>query len=305
MNELLYEMSYFENFMDVYCGNDENNYYFIAIESNGDLSESYTQKTQELEFRYNVLCKLTINNVEKEGYFHMLICKSFDKKHLQNFKRLILSFIHNEDYHNYEKINDLFSSFLSMFSKQKSRSYEDFESFFSELYFIYFMKNKGIDVSKYWQSKEKMKFDYNFNEKSKIDIKSTSKPNRIHHFLHEQLASDIFDIKIVSFKMRTTDKGMSINSLISKVREMLVLPLHVEKYINNYISNTTNYEQLDELLFDEIFLLNNIAFYDAIDVPKFNCKQPNGVTKTEYDSDLSLSNEISIDEVIKWIEKNI
>ena len=59
------------------------------------------------------------------------------------------------------------------------------------------------------------------------------------------------------------------------------------------------------MLFDEIFLLNNIAFYDAIDVPKFNCKQPNGVTKTEYDSDLSLSNEISIDEVIKWIEKNI
>lgn len=300
----IYEMSYYENCQDVYCGYDENNYFFIAIESNDNTTETYNQITRELEFRYNITCKVTINEVHKVGKFHILICKTLDKKHLDIFKRLISSFVLNEDYHNSDKISDLFSSFLSLFSKPLNRDYKDFEGFFTELYFILYMYKQGLNVSKYWQTKEKMKFDFNFSEVCKLDIKSTSKPNRIHHFLHEQLASEIYDIRIVSFKVRTSDQGLSINDLITRVREVLLLPLHVEKYINNYISNTVNVEELDNLKFDEPFLLDNIRFYNANSIPKFDCKQPNGVTKTEYDSDLTFAESTELTEIVNWI-KNI
>lgn len=118
---------------------------------------------------------------------------------------------------------------------------------------------------------------------------------------HEQLASDIYDIRIVSLLIRKADRGLSINDLINRILEFGPLPLSAEKIIQSYISNTENDTELDELKFDEQYILSNINFYDADIIPKFNCKQPNGVTRTEYDSDLTNCNAITIQELKNWI----
>ena len=305
MQNIEYYLEYFENFNDVYIGVDENGYTFISIESHDCINDCYIQKTKKLLFKYNVFCTIKINNESKSTKLHILTCTSLEQKHIINFKRLISAFIKTEEYNMSAKISDLFSVFLTMFSIPKNRTYEDFEGFFSELYFMYHMRMNGLDISSYWQSKAKMKFDFTFSNQMKLDVKSTSRLNRIHHFKHEQLASDIYDIRIVSLLIRKADRGLSINDLINRILEIGPLPLSAEKIIQSYISNTENDTELDELKFDEQYILSNIKFYDADIIPKFNCKQPNGVTRTEYDSDLTNCNAITIQELKNWIGSNL
>ena len=301
MENTVYKLSYFETYRDVFYGYDENGFYFIAIKSDDKGNNYYTQKSRELIFKYNVNSLVKIDDNETSMLLHLLKCTSLERKYIINFERLISAFLKTENYKLSDKISDLFSIFLTMFSVPKNRKYEDFEGFFSELYFIYYMRKNNCDIAKYWQSKSKMKFDFTFDIRRRLDVKSTSKANRIHHFKHEQLASDIYDIRIASLLIRTADQGLSINSLIERIREFGPLPLTCEKIIQSYISNTENSDELDDLLFDEMFVENNLKIYDATDIPKFNCKQPNGVTKTEYDSDLSNCNPLNFENLKGWI----
>lgn len=39
----------------------------------------------------------------------------------------------------------------------------------------------------YWQSQDKMKFDFSINETKKIEVKTTTSETRKHKFKHEQL----------------------------------------------------------------------------------------------------------------------
>lgn len=304
MNEE-YILNYYEEYTDVYKGTDEEGFEFIAIKSKDVSFSGFSQKTKELIFKYNVDCFITIDGERQESKLHILTCSSHEKNHIINFERLISAFLKTEQYNYSEKIIDLFSTFLSMFSSPKRRSYEELEGFFSELYFIYYMRNHNYDIARFWQSKDKMKFDFSFDDKRRLDVKCTSRLNRIHHFKHEQLASDLYDIRIVSFLNRKADKGLSINDLIVKLRELGELPLSCEKLIQSFISNTENTIDLDELKFDEQYLLANIKIYNALDIPKFNGKQPNGVTKTEYDSDLSLAESILLSQLIEWLKEII
>ena len=296
-----YILTYFESYNDVYKGKDEYGYSFIAIESSDSGSNTYSQKSKELLFRYNVDCNIIINEISKNSKLHILTCASLERKHIINFERLISAFLKTDNYKSSEKISDLFSVFLSMFSKPKKRSFEEIEGFFCELYFMLFMRRNGLDVSIFWQSKDKMKFDFTFDSKKRTDVKSTIKTNRIHHFLHEQLASDIYDIHIISMLMRTSDSGLSVNNVIELLNSYGQLPLSAEKLIQSFISNTENSDDLDDIKFDELYLQNNLQIFNANIIPKFNCKQPNGVTKTEYDSDLSGCSTISVEDYIDWI----
>ena len=55
------------------------------------------------------------------------------------------------------------------------------------------------------------------------------------------------------------------------------------------------------LKYDEIYLKENIRFYDAKDVPHFNEKTPEGVFNAEYDCQLDASPYLSIDKIKNWI----
>ena len=91
--------------------------------------------------------------------------------------------------------------------------------------------------------------------------------------------------------------------LISKIRSELSIPLSAQKIIEQFVTNTKNKEDLENIRFDDVYMLDRMEFYKAVDIPKFNCKQPNGVSKTEYDSDLTNSKTIRINAIIDWMSK--
>ena len=65
------------------------------------------------------------------------------------------------------------------------------------------------------------------SEKKKIEVKTTLKEDRIHHFLHQQLDTDRLDIRVISILLQKDDAGMSLLDLINNT-------------LNNDLSNIIN-----------------------------------------------------------------
>ena len=70
-----------------------------------------------------------------------------------------------------------------------------------------------------------MKFDFSINENKRMEIKSTIKTSRTHHFKHDQLLSELYDIRIVSVMLQKNDYGESLGELIEQIRD---------KFADNY-----------------------------------------------------------------------
>lgn len=76
----------------------------------------------------------------------------------------------------------------------------------------------GINIGSFWQKRNKMNFDFTINRIKRMEVKSTIQSIRIHHFKHEQLLSDLYDIMIVSCLLRKDDAGLSLFELIQEIR---------------------------------------------------------------------------------------
>ena len=135
-----------------------------------------------------------------------------------------------------------------------------------------------------------------------MEIKSTLKDVRIHHFKHEQLLSELYDIIIGSLLLRESNMGISLYDLILKVKENAKNNYKTLLYIENFIKNIPE-EKLKDLRYDEIYLRDNMRFYRANMVPRFNEKTPEGVSKAEYDSNLNNVESLSENDVIEWFQE--
>lgn len=175
-------------------------------------------------------------------------------------------------------------------------------TFYPSLVAIVNFSEKSCDLSRFWQSRNMMKFDFSISEKKRLEIKSTLKPSRTHHFKHDQLLSELYDIRIISFMLRKSDFGITLEDIIDTIRE---------KYPDNYallmhIETAIAYADKDMLRgikYDELYLKDNMRCFDAKDIPHFNEKTPDGVFNAEYDCCLDNSTTVSEDFLINWVRE--
>lgn len=281
---------------NMYGKNSQNNIVFIANSQN--FSQSSIQQTKYLALTRNVSCTIKIGGTEKNGRFDILTCLSDNPIHIKVFIELTNMYINNDLN---GSITDYFICLKDLFTNKQKISTKELQGIYAELYVMYYMADFGIDLYSLWQSIDKMKFDFSVSENKKIEVKSTIGENRIHKFRHEQLVTDIFDVWIVSVLLRKDDQGLSLYDLANLVKNECSHNIKVFAHIENLLLNYSK-EDLQNIRFNKTYTDKNIALYKAIDVPKFKSKQPDGVSNTEYDSDLNNIDSRTIKEFIEWIK---
>lgn len=288
----------------VYYGIDDAGcYVFVVVSDNPGLVPTY-QKTKELIFRYNIKCIINIDGERSEKVVHVLTCLSQSSIERTAFIRLTEAFIPTLSVQgNTKEIYQLFASLSNLFLSEKEVSFLELQGLYCELYAIKFFAEFGLAIHKAWQSKEKMRFDFSFTISKRMEIKSTQKEYRVHHFKHEQLISDLYEITIMSFLLKRDDRGLSLLELINLVRDLVELDYDSHLIIEKVIKNIS-IDNLKDMKFDEDHLKRNIKFYSAKNVPRFLVPQPEGISNTEYNSDLSNITPLNVEEVIKWITKS-
>lgn len=283
-----------------FWGKDKESNIVYMLTSTAIKLPAIYQETKSLLFAFNKKCTFVINGVSESKVMHLLICKEKESDKIEAFIRLTKAFSFNDIGNDQYYLAKLFSSLSSLFDKTQHISEVELQGLFAELYTIKYFHTLRCDILKYWQSHNKMKFDFSLDESKRLEIKSTTKPSRTHRFKHEQLLSDIYDIKIVSIMLQKNDFGLSLGTLVDEIRtlyaENYVLLLHVESIVTHIDTDS-----LYTIKYDRNYLEKNIKFFDAKYIPHFSEKSPEGVYNAEYDCILDNVPEISTADIENWI----
>lgn len=283
-----------------YFGKDKENNIVFMIPSQMVRIAPVHQETRSLRFAFNKKCTFRNDDIVESKVVHLLTCKEKDEDKIMAFIRLAKAFAQNDRDNDQFYLARLFSSISSLFDKERKVSEIELQGLFAELYTILYFSKKSCDLSRFWQSRNMMKFDFTLDEKKRIEIKSTIKSSRTHHFRHDQLLSELYDIKIVSFLLQKNDFGLSLNELVERIQSIYhdnyALLMHIESLIAH-----VDKDILEAQRYDEIHIKNNLKFFDAKDIPHFSEKTPDGVFNAEYDCCLDTSPDLSETAFMHWI----
>lgn len=285
-----------------YFGKDKDNNVVFMIPSLTVRIAPVYQETRSLRFSFNKKCTFRNDKIVENKVVHLLTCKEKDEVKIMAFIRLTKAFAQNDRDNDQYYLARLFSSISALFDKERKVSEIELQGLFAELYTILYFGKRSCDLSRFWQSRNMMKFDFSISEKKRLEIKSTLKSSRTHHFKHDQLLSELYDIHIISFMLRKSDFGVSLEDLVDAIRETYpdnyALLMHIEATIA-YVDE----DMLRGVKYDELYLKENLKYFDAKDIPHFNEKTPDGVFNAEYDCCLDTSPTVSDEFLIKWIKE--
>lgn len=284
----------------IFYGIDHEKNIVFAIQSINPKVAPILQKTKKLRFAFNTKCKVYFESVVEEKFVHILTCYSKDEEDIEAFIRLTDSFVQSYKENKYP-VSSLFTSLSSLFANDyRIINLNQARGFYGELYAIKYFYENSIAIYPYWQKRERLNFDFSITSRKRLEVKSTISTNRIHHFLHEQLIGDIYDIYVISILLRNDDQGLSLRSLIEEVREISRDDFDTLIYIDK-LARGVHEEDISLIKFDEEYTRNNIRFFNAKIIPKFESEQPEGVSQTEYNSDLTNIPSTSFEIVKEWI----
>ena len=287
-----------------YFGKDYNNNVVFMIPSQLERVAPVYQETRSLRFAFNKKCVFRNGNSVDSKIVHMLTCKETDENKVMAFIRLTKAFAQNEQDNDQYYLAKLFSSISALFDKERRVSEAELQGLFAELYTILHFLENSCDIVDFWQSRNMMKFDFSISATKRLEIKSTLKPSRTHHFLHEQLQSELYDIRIVSIMLQKNDCGVSLEELIEIIREKYTNNYALLMHIESLISHADE-ETLQSIKYDRIYLRENIKYFNAEDIPHFNEKTPDGVFNAEYDCNLDTSPALSEESILGWIKEGL
>lgn len=283
-----------------FFGKDSKNNVVYMIPSMFERVAPVYQETRSLSFAFNKKCVFRHGDLVETKIVHILTCKETDEDKLIAFIRLTKAFSQNERDNDQHYLTKLFSSLSGLFDRERNVSEIELQGLFSELYIILYLFKRSCDISKYWQSRKMMKFDFSLDEKKRLEIKSTLKSSRTHHFKHDQLLNELYDIRIASFMLRKSDYGLSLEELIETIQDKYADDYALLMHIESLVAHVDK-ELLSSVKYDEIYLKDNLKFYDAREIPHFNEKTPDGVFNAEYDCCLDTSPTLTEEALIEWI----
>ncbi len=276
-----YNLITIENFM---WGKGPNNEIVFGFFSKNNKINSLVQTTLHLKLYINTLFEINIDKKMINKKMSLLVLKTLNTKYIEVFVSLINSMI---DDLNEEKLLKHFLEIKTLFSNDIKISKIELEGMWGELFsMIYLKKYFNIDISKYYQKEMKRKFDFSVTDKKKIEIKSTLKPERVHHFLHQQLDTDRFDIMVMSLMLQKDDKGLSLLELMKICKTLFANNFEVILYIERIVKNIDDNE-LDNLKLNFEYAKTNFRIFNALRLPKIKEKNVDGIFNVEYDVDFS------------------
>lgn len=285
----------------VFYGIDSAAHPVFVIPSPHPMMRHQLQSTKKLILNSNLKCEALIDDIPTGMTVHILTCLSDATEEQEAFIRLTEAFTTHFTVDKPYIANELFSALVNLFAQAGKSAEIELQGLYAELYVIIYFYKKGVNLCDYWQKHDKLNFDFSISNFKRMEVKSTTHVERIHHFRHEQLLSNLYDIVIISLLLRKDDAGTSLLSLVEEVRLSFAQDFKTMLYIDRLIKNVPE-DELHGLRYDDEYTKQHIRFYSAKKVPRFNDFQPDGVTHTEYNSDLSTAEYLSFDEFVSWID---
>lgn len=281
----------------LFIGFDQKQNLCVIVKSKSNSRALLRQKTKMLSIECNVDIDCNFGDQKSRNNVHIIRCFSTIEKERHVFLELIDATITKPVTD--EEMIEYFSILASFFADSKEISDNELVGLFAELDTIVRFSSK-LCIENYWQSKDRMKFDFSFTDSLKLEVKATTKNTRVHHFRHEQLVTEMYDIYVISYMLRFDDEGTSLYDLIIQVKP--VLQCHPQKLMRlERVIKNVGEDRLKSFRFNSSYTAEKSHIYEANKIPKFLEFTPDGVANAEYDCDMENIDYLSDEEFISIV----
>ena len=243
---------------------------------------------------FNKLCKLSDcgKYIETKYSIVKLISSNRDlKKYFLEVMCLVLNKLPQKP--KVEQLKREISKIISLFTVSANISKEAVKGLWAELFVIERSKDP-LYLIKSWHVSIEDKYDFN-DGIDKIEVKSTSNDERVHHFAIEQLNPNK-DSQLMIASLIVVNSGIgknifdlvdSITKRISDTKALLKLNEEVLQTIGCHI------EEAKVMNFDYTLAKSNVRFYDYKVIPSIALSSvPDGVTSVHFSSSLKGLQEV-------------
>lgn len=254
---------------------------------------------EHLSVIHNAECRIIRSDETIEfGYYSVVHCVS-DNRDLQEYFLDIISTIivvlgrMPSTLDILQAINTLIELFRATTRPPK----KTVQGLWAEIYFIE-RSTKPTDLIEAWHIHPDDVYDFSFGNQ-RIEIKSSSKRTRQHHFSLEQLRpKEGIDVLIVSMFVERTETGKSINELLASIYLHLTdrhdIKLHLDEIVGLTLGNKWKEAKNDP--FNDALAESSLLLYKAKDIPSVNPDLPLGVSNVHFQVDFSKSKGLSKDQ---------
>lgn len=186
---------------------------------------------------------------------------------------------------------------VELFRQLGQSSSKTVQGLWAELFMISKSKNPAYLINS-WHITPTDTFDFN-DGKNKIEVKSTSKTRRIHHFSLDQLLPNK-ESKLLICSLYTIPTGMGVNIFdIAKIIEERLTSIDDKLRLNAMLMRTLGdkYATAGEIYFDYQKAVDTMAFFTHSSIPSISAScVPSAVSHVRFDSDLSDLKPLSMDD---------
>lgn len=291
--------------IDAFLGSDEYGRPCIFLKSTDGYNRPSLQ-TERLSLNINQEYVLSFQDgSRKQEKFNALFCLSDSPEDVDTFLTLLEAFImHNKDGQiRAEDVISFFHALIRLFLIKPDENVKNRrQGLWGELLLMKYIRGYAF-WAPFWQTESNRLFDFSMQGK-RIEVKTTTKPNRIHSVSHKQVFSqNNEEIFIASILLREDDVGVSLRTLISECREAFKeTPYYfkIEKAIRQANMQAPGEEGPK---FNVNEAERSLKWFKSSNVPRFESEEPEGVTGTRYIIDLTNSVAVENAQLSSWLNE--
>jgi len=245
------------------------------------------------------LCKLIHDNGESiESTYTVITLKPTAEEMTDYFLEILhLVLLKIGDTPSQKILIDEIEKVVELFRQLGQSSSKTVQGLWAELFMISKSKNPAYLINS-WHITPTDTFDFN-DGKNKIEVKSTSKSKRIHHFSIEQLLPNK-ESKLLICSLFTIPTGTGVNIFdIAKIIEERLSSIDDKLRLNAMLMRTLGdkYATAGEIYFDYQKAVDSMSFFTHSSIPSISASYvPPAVSHVRFDSDLSDLEPLSMDD---------
>lgn len=188
----------------------------------------------------------------------------------------------------HKQIKNEIQKLVELFSRLTQLPKKTVQGLWAELFIIDQSENPEYLIQS-WHSVPEDKFDFN-DGNDKVEVKSTSKPRRNHHFAYEQLnPNKNSNLVVASIIVNQTGRGKSIYDLKESICNK-ISNVELQFRLNDIIVQTlgNNIDGIFDLYYDYQQAIDSLKYYDVKDIPNISKDQiPVEISNIHFECDLS------------------
>ena len=262
--------------------------FFVSVNESSSPVKDITRELLSVE--YNQLCRLTSEEGDIEKSYAIVTLRSPEWALQSSFIDIVVLMLQKiQPVPSRKMLSVEVEKLITIFSALVNPPVKEMQGLWGELLVIERSRYPEILINA-WHSSPNAKFDFTLG-RDKIEVKTTSSENRIHHFSIDQLnPSPSSRLLIASMTVRESGEGnggKSVRDLFNAINKRVGVQEKFRLYqiVAETVGNSIG--KLDANHFDYVEAADTLAYYSARDIPRIKKSEvPAGVTEVKFASSL-------------------